>query len=169
MLTEACSFAREISLQRLFAEGYKFNNTRTSFQTFVSSQLVNQVKIENVDFRLCSAAKTNQTMLEFEGSEKEYEHILKSYPDKLLVIDFFAEWCGPCRHMKPYLRECDEKYPEIVIVKVDVDANEAVANKENIEVMPTVIFYKNGMKLGEFSGSSKEALMNKIQEFLNDK
>jgi len=45
------------------------NNTRTSFHTFVSSQLVNQVKIENVDFRLCSAAKTNQTMLEFEGSE----------------------------------------------------------------------------------------------------
>lgn len=108
-------------------------------------------------------------MLEFEGSEKEYEHILKSYPDKLLVIDFFAEWCGPCRHMKPCLRECDEKYPEIVIVKVDVDANEAVANKENIEVMPTFIFYKNGNKLGEFSGSSKEALMNKIQEFLNDK
>lgn len=69
MLTEACSFAREISLQRLFAEAYKFNTTRTSFQTFVSSQLVNQVKTENVDFRLCSAAKTNQTMLEFEGSE----------------------------------------------------------------------------------------------------
>ncbi|XP_074612044.1 thioredoxin-like isoform X4 [Acropora palmata] len=65
--------------------------------------------------------------------------------------------------------ECDEKYPEIVIVKVDVDVNEAVANKENIEVMPTFIFYKNGIKLGEFSGSSKEALMNKIQEFLNDK
>jgi len=99
--------------------------------------------------------------------QKEYESFLlsESNKDKLIVIDFYAEWCGPCRKMKPHFRKFAEKYPDVVFAKVDVDDAEGIAEAEDVEVMPTFIFFKNGKKLHTFSGSDEQELENKIKAF----
>ncbi|MCP6198903.1 thioredoxin, partial [Klebsiella pneumoniae] len=75
--------------------------------------------------------------------------------DKLVVIDFMATWCGPCKMIGPKLDEiAAEMSDSIVVVKVDVDECEDIASEYNINSMPTFVFVKNGKKLDEFSGAN---------------
>ncbi|XP_073259530.1 thioredoxin-like isoform X2 [Porites lutea] len=100
------------------------------------------------------------------ASKEEYDNFLRSEKnkDKLIVIDFYADWCGPCRKMKPYFKKCEGKYPDVVFAKVDVDDAEAIAEEEEVEVMPTFIFFKNGERLHKFCGSDEKELEEKIKE-----
>ncbi|XP_068675776.1 thioredoxin-like [Montipora foliosa] len=102
-------------------------------------------------------------LLTFSGEKAAYDDIIEKNKDKLVVMDFFAEWCGPCRKMKPYLRRLIEEYPDVIFVKIDVDENDEISELENVEVMPTFVFYKNGEKVSSFSGGDKDQLEEKIR------
>ncbi|KAG6444134.1 thioredoxin-2 [Manduca sexta] len=83
--------------------------------------------------------------------------------DKLVVIDFMATWCGPCKMIGPKLDEmAAEMADSIVVVKVDVDECEDIAADYNINSMPTFVFVKNSKKLEEFSGANVDKLKNTI-------
>ncbi|KAK9758314.1 hypothetical protein RND81_01G222300 [Saponaria officinalis] len=85
--------------------------------------------------------------------------------NKLVVIDFTASWCGPCRVIAPILAECAKKYPNILFLKVDVDELKDVAEAWKIQAMPTFIFVKDGEKIHEFSGASKEKLYAALAKY----
>ncbi|MFO7878957.1 MAG: thioredoxin [Bacteroidales bacterium] len=71
------------------------------------------------------------------------ELVMKS--DKPVVIDLWAEWCGPCRMLTPIMKEMAEEYDgKAVIGKVDVDSNPDIAAKYGVRNIPTVLFVKNG-------------------------
>ncbi|XP_059045845.1 thioredoxin-2 [Achroia grisella] len=79
--------------------------------------------------------------------------------DKLVVIDFMATWCGPCKVVGPKLDEiANEMIDSIVVVKVDVDECEEIATEYNINTMPTFVFVKNKKILEQFSGANVEKL-----------
>ncbi|XP_026324560.1 thioredoxin-2 [Hyposmocoma kahamanoa] len=83
--------------------------------------------------------------------------------DKLVVIDFMATWCGPCKMIGPKLDEmAQEMTDSIVVLKVDVDECEDIATEYNINSMPTFVFVKNSKKLDEFSGANVDKLRNTI-------
>jgi thioredoxin 1 len=65
----------------------------------------------------------------------------------LVVIDFFATWCGPCKVLTPQLESLSKVYPNVVFIKVDVDEFEDIASTHQISAMPTIMFYKNGQLL----------------------
>jgi len=100
------------------------------------------------------------------ANKQEYEDFIKSpeNKDKLIVIDFHAQWCGPCRKMNPALRKFVDKYPEVIFAKVDVDDAEPLAEQEKVDVMPTFFFIKNGNKLHVISGSNEQDVEDKIKE-----
>jgi len=98
---------------------------------------------------------------EFKESNFEQE-VLKS--EKLVVVDLFAEWCGPCKVISPIIDEISIEFEnEISVGKVDVDNNSEIANKYNIRNIPTILFIKDGQVVDKLVGSvQKKQIVDKI-------
>ena len=79
----------------------------------------------------------------------EFEETIKS---GLTLVDFYADWCGPCKMLGPVLEEVDGEYPEINFVKVNVDENMDLAQKFNIMSIPAVYIFKDNEVLGKMGG-----------------
>lgn len=88
----------------------------------------------------------------------------KSAAGKLVVVDFFAQWCGPCKKIAPYIEELSKEFPGVSFLKVDVDELPDVAGAEGISAMPTFRFYKNGQKVDELVGASQQKLKELVQK-----
>lgn len=61
-----------------------------------------------------------------------------------VVIDFWATWCGPCIKLGPVVEELAEKYPDVVIGKLNIDDNDEIASANRVRNIPTVLFFKDG-------------------------
>lgn len=71
---------------------------------------------------------------------------------KLILVDFFATWCGPCKMLAPVLEEIASSRDDFDIAKVNVDEAGEIASKYEIEVVPTMIIFKNGQVKEQFEG-----------------
>ena len=85
-----------------------------------------------------------------------------------VLVDFFAQWCGPCKMMAPLVEKMAEKYEgKMKIGKLDVDDAMEIAQKYRVASIPTFIFFKNGEAVATFvGGMSANELETKIQQFL---
>ncbi|XP_030327049.1 thioredoxin isoform X2 [Strigops habroptila] len=86
-------------------------------------------------------------MVKSVGSLSEFEAELQSAGEKLIVVDFSATWCGPCKMIKPFFHSLCEKYGDVVFIEIDVDDAQDVAAHCDVKCMPTFQFYKNGKKV----------------------
>lgn len=92
--------------------------------------------------------------------------VLKS--DKPVIVDFWAEWCGPCRMVGPLVKEIGADYEgRAVVTKLDVDSNPEVSAKFGIRNIPTILFFKNGEIADKQVGAvPKSILVNKLEALL---
>lgn len=95
-----------------------------------------------------------------------FEELISS--EKPVLIDFYAEWCGPCKSLAPIIQELKNDLGEIVrVVKIDIDKNEQIAQKLNVMSVPTLMIYRKSELLWKASGlQTKQALVSKIKELV---
>lgn len=86
----------------------------------------------------------------------------------LAMVDFWAEWCGPCRMVSPIVEELAEEYEDrIKVAKVDVDESQRTAQKFNVRSIPSILFFKDGGHVDTVVGAvPKEQLEEKIEQHL---
>ena len=90
---------------------------------------------------------------------------------KVQVLDFYAEWCGPCRAMSPSIKSLTEEYQgsEVEIKKVNVDTEPELTQKYDIKSIPTLVFLKESEEVDRTSGAiPKEKIKEKIEKILVD-
>jgi thioredoxin 1 len=97
-------------------------------------------------------------------NESNFERAL-TQDDKPMIVDFWAEWCGPCKMIAPLLDEiAREKAGAVKIAKVNVDDNQSLSFKYNIRAIPALLFFKNGQLRDQVIGvTSKKDLLSRVE------
>ena len=92
-------------------------------------------------------------------TDATFDEVVRS-SDKPLLVDFWAEWCGPCKMIAPILEELAEEQTEkFVIGKLDVDANVATATKYSVMSIPTLLLFKDGEVVARLVGAKPKGAM----------
>lgn len=98
--------------------------------------------------------------------ESNFEALLTS--EKLVIVDFTAKWCGPCRKIAPFMEEISQNYQENVeVFKVDIDRSKPLAKKYAIRSIPAVLFFQNGEVVETIVGVQPyEKFVSTIDKFI---
>lgn len=84
----------------------------------------------------------------------------------LVVVDFWATWCGPCRDMDPVIQDLANHHRDVTFVKIDVDKNKQVKEQYSVWGLPTIVFFKDGKEVSRQVGLTTEGTVNnKINRF----
>ena len=104
--------------------------------------------------------------MEIEVNDNNFEEkVLGESKEKLVIVDFWAEWCMPCLMLGPNLKKvADENPGKIVLAKLNVDKNPILSQKYGISSIPAVKFFRNGEMIDEFIGALPES---SVREYIN--
>ncbi len=97
------------------------------------------------------------------NNEEELDNILKNFPNEILVIDFWAAWCAPCKIFAPIFAMAQQEYSrDFIFAKINVDETTVIAQRFGIKTIPTTLLIKGGQMLRKFGGVVKYDIFKQI-------
>ncbi|CAJ0574084.1 unnamed protein product, partial [Mesorhabditis spiculigera] len=98
-------------------------------------------------------------------TDAEFNTAVAGAAGKPYIVDFFAEWCGPCKNIAPVFAQLSNKYPGVEFIKVDVDKCPDTAMANSVSAMPTFNMYVNNAKVGTLRGADPSALEELVKKY----
>lgn len=96
-------------------------------------------------------------------SATDFEKQIANAGDKLVVLDFYATWCGPCKEMDPHIKKLMKHYKDrCIVIKINVDKFHDISDYYKVQSMPTFVFIKNQKRVCSFSGADAKMLNHKV-------
>uniref|UniRef100_A0A2N9IBX7 Thioredoxin domain-containing protein n=1 Tax=Fagus sylvatica TaxID=28930 RepID=A0A2N9IBX7_FAGSY len=112
-----------------------------------------------------ASSSEGSRVLSFHSSARWQLHFNNSKDSsQLMVIDFAASWCGPCKFMEPAVQAMASKFTEVEFAKIDVDELADVAQEFQVQAMPTFVLVKKGKEVDRVVGAEKDELEKKIEK-----
>lgn len=114
----------------------------------------------------CGSCQSKQTATHnAEVSEKEFDKIIVG--DKLVMVDFYTTWCGPCKKMAPFVQQIkSNRSKDVVVLQVDAESQFGISDRYRLEGYPTLIFFKRGQVIGRALGyQNYDALSTLVDRF----
>jgi thioredoxin len=131
----------------------------------MSDNELDKIRMKKAEM-LLKESKIPQEIVKIHSIE-EFNNLSKDFPDKVLVIDFWAIWCGPCMTFAPVFEKLQAKYSnDFIFVKVNVDEVGSIAQRYGITGIPTTLFLKGGNVVHKAVGAYPYEHMKKILEKL---
>ncbi|KAI8128238.1 Squamous cell carcinoma antigen recognized by T-cells 3 [Lucilia cuprina] len=111
--------------------------------------------------------KGENSLIKCVVSREHFEELLKSIKDKFIIVEFYAEWCGPCKILAVKFQELAEKYPDkLEVLKINIEDLEELAIEYEVNQMPSYMIMRNGAKLEQYFGSKPEQLDAMVEKYL---
>ncbi|GAX84095.1 hypothetical protein CEUSTIGMA_g11518.t1 [Chlamydomonas eustigma] len=131
---------------------------------FSASGLLLSVFSGNRTFAQAASAGSPSAVVDM-SDDKTFDQLIQK-SNQLVVVDFTAKWCGPCRMIAPIYDQLSIQHPTVTFTKVDIDNPDlaGTASSHSITGVPTFVFYKNGKRLETFSGAQKDLLINLVDK-----
>lgn len=105
-------------------------------------------------------------MLKHINNESFESEVLKN--EKIILVDFFATWCGPCQMLAPVLEQISKEQNNFDIAKIDIDEAQSLAIEHGIQVVPTMLIFKNGQVVDRMEGFyDKGEIVSKISKYVD--
>ncbi|KAI6659339.1 hypothetical protein LOD99_15010 [Oopsacas minuta] len=125
------------------------------------------LRLPQLNFSLIAPTHTNTTQIQSINSFQALSNILQSQePDKLVLIDFFSNWCPPCRLALSALEKLATEFPDVDIISVDIEEVPKVVQHFDIHAVPKTLFFRNKERVGIITGPNQNRLRRKIRELL---
>ncbi|CAB3982567.1 thioredoxin 1 [Paramuricea clavata] len=99
------------------------------------------------------------------NSDAQFKSEFEKNSNKLVIVDFTASWCGPCKRIAPVFEQLSNQFTAAAFLKVDVDICKVTAASHGIRAMPTFLFFIHGQKVDEMKGADPASLQQKIQQW----
>lgn len=119
----------------------------------------NSISRRLIELRGGSSVKNPRSVAAFDGD-------ISDAGDRLVVVDFSATWCMPCKMIAPVFEEMSDEFNQALFIKVDVDDVPEIAQRYQVLAMPTFLFLRGGKIVGRFSGASAEKLREMLTSLL---
>jgi thioredoxin 1 len=94
----------------------------------------------------------------------EFDEVLEAAGENLVVMDFSAQWCGPCRVLGPHLERLAEEYKLEEVCKIDIEKNPELSEKYEISSIPRILLFKKGVVVGDVTGANVQAITEAIEK-----
>ena len=100
------------------------------------------------------------------GSQEEFNNLVSS---GIVLVDFYATWCGPCKMLAPVLERISTSRADFDIAKIDVDQSQNLAYKYDVQVVPTIVIFKNGNVMNRLEGFLSESeIIEEMSKYMEE-